>query len=221
MARTKQTARKSTGGKAPRKQLATKAARKSAPATGGVKKPHRYRPGTVALREIRRYQKSTELLIRKLPFQRLVREIAQDFKTDLRFQSSAVMALQEACEAYLVGLFEDTNLCLFLTSEAMSGRGKGGKGLGKGGAKRHRKVLRDNIQGITKPAIRRLARRGGVKRISGLIYEETRGVLKVFLENVIRDAVTYTEHAKRKTVTAMDVVYALKRQGRTLYGFGG
>ena len=81
MARTKQTARKSTGGKAPRKQLATKAARKSAPATGGVKKPHRYRPGTVALREIRRYQKSTELLIRKLPFQRLVREIAQDFKT--------------------------------------------------------------------------------------------------------------------------------------------
>ncbi|KAH6919600.1 hypothetical protein HPB50_029412 [Hyalomma asiaticum] len=111
MARTKQTARKSTGGKAPRKQLATKAARKSAPATGGMKKPHRYRPGTVALREIRRYQKSTELLIRKLPFQRLVREIAQDFKTDLRFQSSAVMALQEASEAYLVGLFEDTNLC--------------------------------------------------------------------------------------------------------------
>ena len=86
---------------------------------------------------------------------------------------------------------------------------------------RHRKVLRDNIQGITKPAIRRLARRGGVKRISGLIYEETRGVLKVFLENIIRDAVTYTEHARRKTVTAMDVVYALKRQGRTLYGFGG
>jgi histone H4 len=90
-----------------------------------------------------------------------------------------------------------------------------------GGAKRHRKVLRDNIQGITKPAIRRLARRGGVKRISGLIYEETRGVLKVFLEGVVRDAVTYTEHARRKTVTAMDVVYALKRQGRTLYGFGG
>ncbi|KAI3906592.1 hypothetical protein MKW98_009500, partial [Papaver atlanticum] len=101
MARTKQTARKSTGGKAPRKQLATKAARKSAPTTGGVKKPHRYRPGTVALREIRKYQKSTELLIRKLPFQRLVREIAQDFKTDLRFQSHAVLALQEAAEAYL------------------------------------------------------------------------------------------------------------------------
>ena len=73
------------------------------------------------------------------------------------------------------------------------GCGKGGKGLGKGGAKRHRKVLRDNLHGITKPAIRRLARKGGVKRISGLIYEETRSVLKVFLENVIRDAVMYTE----------------------------
>ena len=102
----------------------------------------------------------------------------------------------------------------------MSGRGKGGKGLGKGGAKRHRKILRDNIQGITKPAIRRLARRGGVKRISGLIYEETRNVLKIFLEGVIKDAVTYTEHAKRKTVVSMDVVFSLKRSGRLLYGFG-
>jgi len=111
MARTKQTARKSTGGKAPRKQLATKAARKAAPATGGVKKPHRFRPGTVALREIRKYQKSTDLLIRKLPFQRLVREIAQDFKSDLRFQGTALVALQEATEAYLVSLFEDTILC--------------------------------------------------------------------------------------------------------------
>ncbi|MFS7939350.1 putative transcription factor Hap3/NF-YB family [Helianthus anomalus] len=111
MARTKQTARKSTGGKAPRKQLAYKAARKSTPTTGGVKKPHRYRPGTVALREIRKYQKTTELLIRKAPFQRLVREIAQALKSDLRFQSHAVLALQEAAEAYLVGLFEDTNLC--------------------------------------------------------------------------------------------------------------
>lgn len=111
MARTKQTARKSTGGKAPRKHLATKAARKTAPVTGSIKKVSRYRAGTVALREIRRLQKTTDLLIRKLPFQRLVREIAQDFKGDLRFQSQAVLALQEASEAYLVGLFEDTNLC--------------------------------------------------------------------------------------------------------------
>ncbi|CAL5187455.1 unnamed protein product [Lathyrus oleraceus] len=103
----------------------------------------------------------------------------------------------------------------------MAGRGKGIKGLGKGGAKRHRMILRDNIRGITKPAIRRLARRGGVKRISGLIYEETRAFLRLFLTKIIHDAVSYTDHARRKTVTAMDVVYALKRQGRTLYGFGG
>ncbi|XP_003341842.2 histone H3.3A-like [Monodelphis domestica] len=115
MAPTKQTALKSTGGKEPRKQLSTKAAHKSSPSTGGVKKPHRYRLGTVALREIRRYQKSTKLLIRKLPFQRLVHEIAQDFKTDLRFQSAAIGALQEASEAYLVDLFEDTNLCAIHT----------------------------------------------------------------------------------------------------------
>ena len=110
MARTKHTARKNTGGKAPRKHIAHKQAVKKTAAAGGVKKPHRFRPGTVALREIRRFQKSTELLIRKLPFQRLVREIASEFKNDLRFQSSAVLALQEATEAYLVGLFEDTNL---------------------------------------------------------------------------------------------------------------
>mmetsp|Transcript_44260 Transcript_44260/g.87799 ORF Transcript_44260/g.87799 Transcript_44260/m.87799 type:complete len:137 (-) Transcript_44260:24-434(-) len=111
MARTKQTARKSVAGKAPRQALAAKAARKQAPMALGAKKPHRYRPGTVALREIRKYQKSTELLIRKLPFQRLVREIASDFRPELKFQSQAVLALQEAAEAYLVGLFEDTNLC--------------------------------------------------------------------------------------------------------------
>lgn len=98
--------------KAPRhRELATRAARSSAPISGGVRRPRRYRPGTVALREIRRYQKSTDLLLRKAPFQRLVREIAQEFKLDLRFQSTAVLALQEAAEAYLVGLFEDTNLC--------------------------------------------------------------------------------------------------------------
>lgn len=102
-----------TGGKTPRirDQKKTKKTKRPAAGSGGVKKPHRYRPGTVALREIRRYQKSTDLLLRKLPFQRLVREIAQDFKNDLRFQSTAILALQEAAEAYLVGLFEDSNLC--------------------------------------------------------------------------------------------------------------
>jgi len=137
MARTKQTARKSTGGKCPRKALAAKGKGKktmnaqvmvngklvkvvsSGKASPRVKvgrsmpckRAHRYRPGTVALREIRRYQKSTELLLRKLPFQRLIREIAQDFKSDLRFQGGALLALQEASEAFLVRLFEDCNLC--------------------------------------------------------------------------------------------------------------
>jgi histone H3 len=97
MARTKQTARKSTGGKQPRKLLATKASKMAAPKMG-VKRKHRYRPGTVALREIRRFQKTTDLLVKKMPFQRLVREIAQDFKSDLRFQTAALMALQEAAE---------------------------------------------------------------------------------------------------------------------------
>lgn len=116
MARTKQMARKSgalpaRGAVAMKKKPAKAAIGTDALGAGIAKKPHRFHPGTVALREIRRYQKSTELLIRKLPFQRLVREIAQDLKEDLRFQASAIAALQEASEAYLVGLFEDTNLC--------------------------------------------------------------------------------------------------------------
>ena len=106
MARTKQTARKSTGGKTPRKSLGAKAARKSTPVVDsqGAKKQHRFRPGTVALREIRKYQKSTDLLIRKLPFQRLVREIASGFRGDLRFQSSAIAALQRKHQKH-------SNLC--------------------------------------------------------------------------------------------------------------
>ncbi|GAP82585.1 putative histone H4 [Rosellinia necatrix] len=101
---------------------------------------------------------------------------------------------------------------------------KGAKGLGKGlggkgGARRHRKILRDNILGITKPAIRRLARRGGVKRISGTIYEETRHVMRKRLEEIIRDCVTYTEYRQAKTVTINDVLHSLRRQGRPIYGF--
>lgn len=112
MARTKQALGKSKGSKMPRKQPTSKANRKSVPAAGGgVKKPHRYRSGTVALREILKFQKSAELLIRKLPFQRLVRDIADPFKTDARFQTTAILAIQEAAEAYLVSLFKDTNRC--------------------------------------------------------------------------------------------------------------
>lgn len=103
------TARKSTGPRAPDRNV--KGSGQSSKGSKGLKKTNRFRPGVLALQEIRRYQKSTELLIRRLPFQRLVREIAQDFKTGLKFQSAALSALQEAAEAYLVGLFEDTNLC--------------------------------------------------------------------------------------------------------------
>ncbi len=112
MARTKTTARKSSAAvKKPRKQLESKTAKKTATHVAVPKKNHRFRPGTVASREIRKYQKSTELLIRKLPFQRLVKMIAHDIRPETRFQSSAVLALQEASESYLVGLFEDTNMC--------------------------------------------------------------------------------------------------------------
>jgi histone H3 len=115
MARTAHKARPSTGGKAPRKSwgeiLAPRYLALYAKKKDKVKKTKRFRPGTVALREIRRYQKSTDLLIRKLPFQRLLREIAMELKPDIRFQSTAILALQEAAEAYLIGLFADTNLC--------------------------------------------------------------------------------------------------------------
>ena len=111
MARTKQTARKSSGGKCPRKSLNTQHARHNRVPMGGVKKPRRFRPGTVALRQIRKYQKSTELLIRKIPFQRLVREVTQEIKAGLRFQSTALLALQEASESFLVSMFEQVNLC--------------------------------------------------------------------------------------------------------------
>lgn len=114
MARTKQSARKTTGGKAPRKQISAKSARKTAGSTpsGSAKKP-RYKPGTVALKEIRRYQKSTDNLIRKLPFQRQCRAIVRESSNaaDIRFQGPALSAVQEACESYLVSLFEDALLC--------------------------------------------------------------------------------------------------------------
>ena len=96
---------------------------------------------------------------------------------------------------------------------------KSGDSKGVHGIKRQKKTLKDNIRGITKPAIRRLARRGGVKRISAVMYEEVRGILKGFVEGVVRDSVTYTEHGKRTTVTALDVVYALRKRGRMLYGY--
>jgi len=103
------------------------------------------------------------------------------------------------------------------------GKGKCGKGYGKVGAKRlcSKKAIKETILGVTKPALRRLARRGGMKRMAESVYSETRDALSSFLHETIITAVTYTEHARRKTVTALDIVYALKQKGRTLYGFEG
>ncbi len=112
MARTKQTARKNVSGKSPRPQVdGDQLKRKSAPSHGGVRKPHRYRPGTVALREIRKFQKTGDLLLPKLPFQRVVRSVVSDFAYgDLRMTSDSLGALQGASENHLVGVFEDANL---------------------------------------------------------------------------------------------------------------
>lgn len=109
MARTKQTARKSTGGKAPRKHLATRAARKFAPPSGCTKKPYRYRPGTKALREIRRYQRTVDFLVKKTPFGRLCREIGQNMFCDLRFSSDAKISCQQCAEPYMTTLFDHGN----------------------------------------------------------------------------------------------------------------
>eukprot|EP00804_Cyclotella_cryptica_P006009 CCRYP_000249-RA/>CCRYP_000249-RA protein AED:0.14 eAED:0.14 QI:0/-1/0/1/-1/0/1/0/166 len=110
MAQTKQTASKSTDGKAPQKQLVTKTSHKAALATGGVKKSHCYRTGTVALHEIYKYHKSTKLLICKLPFQQLCKGSYAFFKGDLHYTASALAVSREASKTYRIGLFEDTNL---------------------------------------------------------------------------------------------------------------
>nr|2L5A_A Chain A, Histone H3-like centromeric protein CSE4, Protein SCM3, Histone H4 [Saccharomyces cerevisiae] len=227
-----------------------------------------------------------KLLISKIPFARLVKEVTDEFTTkdqDLRWQSMAIMALQEASEAYLVGLLEHTNLLalhakritIMKKDMQLARRIRGQFLVPRGSMERHKladenmrkvwsniiskyesieeqgdlvdlktgEIVEDNghIKTLTANNSTKDKRtkytsvlrdiidisdeedgdKGGVKRISGLIYEEVRAVLKSFLESVIRDSVTYTEHAKRKTVTSLDVVYALKRQGRTLYGFGG
>lgn len=117
MARTKQTARKSTGGKAPRKQLTTKAARKTAnentPTPAGKTVNKKYRPpGTIALREIRKYQKTTDMLLRRLPFQRFCREVASTFKSDVRFKLETLSSVQESIENFLTNVFEEANMCV-------------------------------------------------------------------------------------------------------------
>uniref|UniRef100_UPI00398F8AEE histone H4-like n=1 Tax=Pristiophorus japonicus TaxID=55135 RepID=UPI00398F8AEE len=161
---------------------------------------------------------SYEILYKVKHFRRKINYRYSSYARAIEIETSIVNEHPDGKSLRIREMLRNANV---LVSYGRSGRGKGGKGLDKDGARRHCKVVHNNIQGITKPVIRRLAHRRSVKRISGLIYEEVCAVLKVFLENVIRDSVTYTEHAKRKTVMAMDVVYVLKRQGRTLCGFSG
>jgi len=96
---------------------------------------------------------------------------------------------------------------------------KGKSGDAKGSSKRLKKVIRDSSKSIARPAVRRLARRAGVKRVSGLLYDEVRGVIKSFVEVVVRDSIAFAEHSRRKTIGALDVVYGLRRRGRLLYGY--
>jgi histone H3 len=126
MGRTKLSARKSTEGKSPKKKRAFYGARKSAPANGGYKKPHRYRPGTVALREIRRYQKSADLVVPKLPFKRLVYEMLLD-RTEI-MMGTAVSGLQEASESFLTGLLDHANLCAIHANRVSLNKKKGKEG---------------------------------------------------------------------------------------------
>ena len=258
----------------------------------------RMKPGTKALREIRFYQRCQTFLIPVSPFHRLVHQICLELEggANLRWQSTALFALQCSTEAYMAGFFRDTNLCAIhrkvitvnrkdvwlaveirrrehvggrpqvadvgtvnvtfkgirladpsekkgvvrgkiindfaaeedwcsvyrekvaLDVEGASKKAKG-KGKGKGGMKRLQNILKDSIHDICKAAFCRMARRGGVMRISGNIYEEVRGILKTFLEEVIKDIVIFCQYNERCTVMTIDVIYALKRHGQHLYGF--
>ena len=249
-------------------------------------------PGVQALHEIRHYQRCQQFLIAVLPFQRLVREITCNVSAigdTIRWQSTALFAIQSSAEAYMSGYFHDVLLCTLHRKVKMINRqdiwlaiqlrgrdhvggktqlsdvgatnaaeytvadaienvavprgGRKAYAMGhywctelcesvaidadppkkvpklKPGMKRIRKVLRNSIHGISKAAFYRMARHGGVQRMSGNIFEESRGVLKIFLEHVIKDAIIYVTYCHGKTITAMDVIFALQRHGRSLYGF--
>jgi len=199
-------------------------AHKHSRSTDGSKKRHRYRPGAQALKEIKKSQQRTDLLLRKRSMQRIVRAIASDSMQDLWFQPQALAALQEATEAYMISSFEDSNLCALHGKRVTIMPKDMELARRLRGEKTWRFYSEQRVQGmggITQPAIKRLARRGGVKRLAGLIYEDARKAMKLFLKTIVHDAVTYTEHARRKTVTALDVVNALKRNKKTIYGFAG
>ena len=196
--------------------------------TATEKKARRFHPGTVARREIKKYQKSNQLLLRKLPFFRLVRAAVQD--DSARFHATALNALQEGVESYLVQLLQDANRVAVtaaqrktvMTKDIMvayccqyhpSGEYK--ELINTSFFKKPRE-----LDGISRPAIRRLARRSGVERISEKVYDVIRAHMSKYVFDVVRVAVLYKDHARRKTVFATDIVQALKKQGQSLYGYG-
>eukprot|EP01064_Diplonema_japonicum_P036145 TRINITY_DN8035_c0_g2_i1.p1 TRINITY_DN8035_c0_g2~~TRINITY_DN8035_c0_g2_i1.p1 ORF type:complete len:216 (+),score=64.37 TRINITY_DN8035_c0_g2_i1:216-863(+) len=189
-------------------------------------KKKRWRPGTVALREIFKLQKTSKLLLQKAPFQRLVRDIMNKYKAGLSFKPSAFEAMQEATESYMVKLFQAavmmqihrkkhtlSNLDLII-ARRVRGELHGIASNAICGIVFVQSRLR---RGITKGSIRRLARRGGCKRISKEAFNEARGILTSFVNEVITDTSTLMELTGRKTVRAEDVLFALRKQGRTLY----
>jgi histone H3/H4 len=196
-------------------------AHKSARSTAGQKKRPRFRPK--AVQEIKESQMRTDLMLRKRSLQRIVRAIASETSQELRFQPQALAALQEATEAYMISSFEDSNLCALHANRVtimtkdmeLARRLRGEKAW-----RFYSEQRAHGMCGITKPAIIRLARRGGVQRLAGSIYENARKAMTLFLKTIVHDAVTYTEHARRKTVVVSDVVNALKRNKNTIYGFG-
>lgn len=227
MARTKQTARASVGGKAPRKRIATTGVKRPSRAAGGIKKPHRFRPGTVALREIRKAQKDTRLYIQKQPFQAMVRYIISQYKADARFQAAALGGLQEAVEAYIVGVLEDVNWVTMHSKRVtvmpkdvrlvLKVRNDGIVPYSEVNAEAKHDYKMNKLEMTKRGTIRHLARRGGIKRISGDIYNPVRILIVRFLERLLNEAALILDHTHRKTVSMEDVIHILKSMHRTQY----
>lgn len=189
------------------------------PPKSGVRKPHRFKSGTVALRDVRRAQKETTLMIRRTPFERLARHAVAQFKTDIRFSGDALEHLQVALEGYLTKLLEKAVLAMVQRNTVT---------LFPKDVQLVRAIRAndfdmadpwgvDGLEEVTDADILRIARRGGATRVSGLVYPEIRSVIAGYLNIVLRDAVLYMESGRRKTLSGEDVKMALHRHGQTLY----
>lgn len=189
------------------------------PPKSGVRKPHRFKSGTVALRDVRRAQKETTLMIRRTPFERLARHAVAQFKIDVRFSGDALENLQTALEEYLVKLMEKAVLAM-AHRDTVTLFPKDVQLVRKLRANDFDTAYAVSVIGldeVTDADILRIARRGGATRVSGLVYSEIRSVIAGYLNIVLRDAVLYMESGRRKTLSGEDVKMALHRHGQTLY----